>query len=44
LKVGVPEEIAWRQGWISDQEVATRAGTMVKSGYGGYLLELLERG
>ena len=44
LKVSVPEEIAWRQGWISDEEMATRGGTMVKSGYGGYLLELLERG
>jgi glucose-1-phosphate thymidylyltransferase len=44
LKVGVPEEIAWRQGWISDEELAARAQTMVKSGYGGYLLELLERG
>src|SRR6202051_4682126 len=44
LKVGVPEEIAWRQGWISDQEMATRGGSMVKSGYGDYLLELLERG
>jgi glucose-1-phosphate thymidylyltransferase len=44
LKVGVPEEIAWRQGWITDEELATRSRTMVKSGYGGYLLELLERG
>jgi glucose-1-phosphate thymidylyltransferase len=44
LKVGVPEEIAWHQGWISDEEMAARAHTMVKSGYGRYLLELLERG
>jgi glucose-1-phosphate thymidylyltransferase len=44
LKVGVPEEIAWRNGWITDEELATRAHTMVKSGYGGYLLELIERG
>jgi glucose-1-phosphate thymidylyltransferase len=43
LKVSVPEEIAWRQGWITDEELATRARTLVKSGYGGYLLELLER-
>jgi glucose-1-phosphate thymidylyltransferase len=44
LKVSVPEEIAWRQGWITDEQLATRARTLVKSGYGGYLLELLERG
>jgi glucose-1-phosphate thymidylyltransferase len=43
LKVSVPEEIAWRQGWITDEQLATRAHTLVKSGYGGYLLELLER-
>jgi glucose-1-phosphate thymidylyltransferase len=43
LKVSVPEEIAWGRGWISDEELATRARTLVKSGYGGYLLELLER-
>jgi glucose-1-phosphate thymidylyltransferase len=44
LKVSVPEEVAWRQGWVSDEALAERAHTMVKSGYGGYLLELLERG
>jgi glucose-1-phosphate thymidylyltransferase len=43
LKVSVPEEIAWRQGWITDNQLATRARTLVKSGYGDYLLELLER-
>jgi len=43
LKIGVPEEVAWRQGWIGDSELAERAGGLVKSGYGGYLLELLER-
>jgi glucose-1-phosphate thymidylyltransferase len=43
LKVSVPEEIAWLQGWITDEQLATRARTLVKSGYGGYLLELLER-
>ena len=43
LKVSVPEEVAWRQGWITDEQLATRARTLVKSGYGGYLLELLER-
>jgi glucose-1-phosphate thymidylyltransferase len=43
LKVSVPEEVAWLQGWITDEQLATRARTLVKSGYGDYLLELLER-
>ena len=43
LKVSVPEEIAWAQGWISDEQLAERARTLVKSGYGDYLLELLEQ-
>lgn len=42
LKVSVPEEIAWLQGWITDEQLAERARTLVKSGYGDYLLELLE--
>lgn len=44
LKIGVPEEIAWRQGFITDEELALSAKKLLKSGYGGYLLELLERG
>ncbi|MUL63452.1 glucose-1-phosphate thymidylyltransferase [Mycobacterium sp. CBMA 234] len=44
LKIGVPEEIAWRQGFLTDEELRTRAYTLVKSGYGKYLLDLLERG
>jgi len=44
LKIGVPEEIAWRQGLLTDDELSTRAVGMVKSGYGTYLLDLLERG
>ncbi|MGZ4583915.1 MAG: glucose-1-phosphate thymidylyltransferase RfbA [Mycobacterium sp.] len=43
LKVSVPEEVAWRRGWISDEQLAERAGTLLKSGYGTYLLELLEQ-
>lgn len=44
LKIGVPEEIAWRQGFLTDDEMKTRAAASVKSGYGTYLLDLLERG
>lgn len=44
LKIGVPEEIAWRQGFLTDDELRERADALVKSGYGRYLLELLERG
>jgi glucose-1-phosphate thymidylyltransferase len=44
LKVSVPEEVGWRRGWISDEALAERAHTLLKSGYGGYLLEMLERG
>jgi glucose-1-phosphate thymidylyltransferase len=44
LKIGVPEEIAWRQGFLTDDELRERAEKLVKSGYGGYLLDLLERG
>lgn len=43
-KIGVPEEIAWRQGYLSDDELRARAKTLMKSGYGGYLLDLLDRG
>lgn len=44
LKIGAPEEIAWRQGWLTDAELAERAEPLVKSGYGAYLLELIRRG
>ncbi|OBI81899.1 glucose-1-phosphate thymidylyltransferase RfbA [Mycobacterium sp. E740] len=44
LKIGVPEEIAWRQGYLDDDELRARAEPLVKSGYGTYLLELLHRG
>jgi glucose-1-phosphate thymidylyltransferase len=42
LKIGAPEEIAWRQGFLSDDELRHRAEGMIKSGYGAYLLGLLE--
>lgn len=44
LKVGSPEETAWRQGFLSDNELRTRAERLAKSGYGAYLLNLLENG
>ncbi|WP_439031429.1 glucose-1-phosphate thymidylyltransferase RfbA [Gordonia terrae] len=44
LKIAVPEEIAWRRGFIDDDGLRTRAEKLRKSGYGDYLLELLLRG
>jgi glucose-1-phosphate thymidylyltransferase len=43
LKVGCPEEVAWRRGFLSDDELRSRAEKLTKSGYGSYLLGLLER-
>ncbi len=43
LKVGSPEEAAWRQGFLSDDQLAERATALAKSGYGTYLLTMLER-
>jgi len=42
LKVGCPEEVAWRRGFLSDGELRARAEPLRKSGYGEYLLGLLE--
>ena len=44
LQVGCPEEAAWRQGFLSDAGLKTRATALAKSGYGAYLLDLLRRG
>jgi glucose-1-phosphate thymidylyltransferase len=44
LKIGSPEEVAWRQGFLTDDELLARGQAMVKSGYGAYLIDLLERG
>ncbi len=41
LIIGAPEEIAWRQGFLSDDELRARAEPLVKSGYGSYLLGLM---
>ncbi len=43
LKISVPEEVAWRMGYIDDDQLARRARALLKSGYGNYLLQLLER-
>jgi glucose-1-phosphate thymidylyltransferase len=42
LKVGCPEEVAWRMGWIDATAMERLAGPLRKSGYGNYLLQLLE--
>ena len=44
LKVGCPEEVAWRMGWISGAQLEVLALALRKSGYGDYLLQLLEGG
>lgn len=44
IRIGVPEEVGWRQGFLSGEELRERAQKLVKSGYGTYLLNLLERG
>ncbi|MFT3660920.1 MAG: glucose-1-phosphate thymidylyltransferase RfbA [Gordonia sp. (in: high G+C Gram-positive bacteria)] len=44
LKIAVPEEIAWRLGYLTDDELRSRAAALVKSGYGNYLLDVLDRG
>ena len=42
LKISCPEEIAWRNGWISDEELIELSQPLKKSGYGRYLINLLE--
>ncbi len=44
LKIGAPEEVAWRRGFLTDDELVARAAPLVKSGYGSYLLGLVEQG
>jgi glucose-1-phosphate thymidylyltransferase len=41
LKIGCPEEVAWRNGWISDEQLLAHAADLDASGYGGYLRQLL---
>ncbi|WP_306232639.1 glucose-1-phosphate thymidylyltransferase RfbA [Agrococcus beijingensis] len=44
FKIGCIEEIAWRAGWIDDEQLGELAKPLVKSGYGTYLQRLLARG
>lgn len=44
LKIGAPEEVAWRMGFIDDRALAARAQQLQASGYGEYLQQLLQRG
>ena len=42
LKIGCPEEVAWRMGYLDDEGLARRADALTRSGYGDYLRALLE--
>ena len=44
LRIACPEEIAYLQGWIDDDQIRRLAEPLRKSGYGEYLLQLLSRG
>jgi glucose-1-phosphate thymidylyltransferase len=43
LKIGAPEEAAWRQGFLTDDELEARARALLKSGYGTYLADIVRR-
>ena len=43
LKLCCPEELAWRQGWIDDAQLSALAKPLAKSGYGRYLLDLMDK-
>lgn len=41
FKVACLEEIAWRNGWLSDEQLRAAGEALIKTGYGQYLLDLL---
>jgi glucose-1-phosphate thymidylyltransferase len=41
LKVACPEEVAFRAGWISAQQLERQAQPMLKNGYGQYLMQVV---
>lgn len=43
LKIACPEEIAWRRGWINDEQIEKLAKPLAKNGYGQYLFALLNK-
>ena len=43
-KIGSPEEVAWRRGFLTDDELRRHAETLHKSGYGKYFISILEQG
>lgn len=44
LLVGCPEEVSWRNGWLTDEQLLVRADALAKSGYGEYLRSLVQFG
>ena len=42
LKIGAPEEVAWRKGFVTDDQLRSMAEPLLKSGYGRYLISLLD--
>ena len=44
FKIACLEEIAWRQGWIDDQQIMQYAKELAKNSYGKYLFEVLKSG
>ncbi len=44
VKIGCIEEVAWRMGWIDDDQLAALASPLLKSGYGAYLERLVAAG